>query len=123
MTILKLILILMLKNKNKEYQEQITNLKKEIEDYKTKMKDSHGGVDMKKYEDLKKQNAFYYQKIQEAQKKILQANSLIGKAKRYNVVMAYVTPLMKHIKTESEKETYILNKLKDCVSEFEKERK
>ena len=112
-----------LKNKNKEYQEQITNLKKEIEDYKTKMKDSHGGVDMKKYEDLKKQNAFYYQKIQEAQKKILQANSLIGKAKRYNVVMAYVTPLMKHIKTESEKETYILNKLKDCVSEFEKERK
>ena len=37
--------------------------------------------------------------------------------------MAYVTPLMKHIKTESEKETYILNKLKDCVSEFEKERK
>ena len=112
-----------LKNKNKEYQEQITNLKKEIEEYKTKMKDNHGGVDIKKYEDLKKQNAFYYQKIQEAQKKILQANSLIGKAKKYNVVMAYVTPLMKQIKPESEKETYILNKLKDCVTEFEKERK
>jgi len=112
-----------LKNKNKEYQEQITNLKKEIEEYKTKMKESHGGVDLKKYEDLKKQNAFYYQKIQEAQKKILQANSLIGKAKKYNVVMAYVTPLMKQIKPESEKETYILNKLKECVTEFEKERK
>ena len=112
-----------LKNKNKEYQDQITNLKKEIEEYKTKMKESHGGVDIKKYEDLKKQNAFYYQKIQEAQKKILQANSLIGKAKKYNVAMAYITPLMKHIKTESEKEIIILNKLKECVSEFEKERK
>ena len=110
-----------LKNKNKEYQEQIILLKKEIEEYKSKPSGS-GGVDIKKFEELKKQNAYYYNKIQEAQKKILQANSLINKAKNYNLCIVYLSKLMVDIKPSNDNQKELLNKLKSFVDEFEKER-
>ena len=59
----------LLKNKNKEYEEQINKMKSEIEELKKKGNSPGGGIDVKKYEEIKRQNILYYNKLQEAQKK------------------------------------------------------
>ena len=112
-----------LKNKNKSYEEQIIKMQKEMEEYKAKAAGGGGnGVDTQELENLKKQNTLYLSKIQEAQKKIVQANSLINKAKKYNICMSYVTQLLGLFTPSSDKQTYIFNKLKSFTEEFEKEK-
>ena len=107
-----------LKNKNKEYEEQIKKLKEEIEEYKNKIKNNIE-LDPKKFEELRHQNLLLYNKLQEAQKKILQANSLVGKAKRYNLCAAYVSQLLGLIKPENDKQSSIITKLKTIIEEDE----
>ena len=111
-----------LKNKNKDYEIQIKKMKSEIEEYKKKVNNGEGVVDIKKYEELKNQNLLYYNKVQEAQKKIIQANALVGKAKKYNICVAYLSQLLGLIKPENEKQTYLFNKLKSFSEEYEKEK-
>ena len=112
-----------LKNKNKELQDQINKMKNEIEEYKKKVNSSGGGeVDLKKFEELKHQNLLYYNKLQEAQKKIAQANNIVGKAKKYNICIAYISQLIGLLKPENDKQTYLYVKLKSFVDEYEKEK-
>ncbi len=112
-----------LKNKNKEYQEQIDKLKAEIEEYKKNGNDKGDSTaDAKQIEELKKQNTLCLNKLKEAQAKIVQANSLINKAKKYNICVSYVSQLLNLTKPENEKQTYIFHKLKVFVEEYEKEK-
>ena len=110
-----------LKNKNKEYEEQIKKMKEEIEDYKKKINNSID-LDPKKFEELRHQNLLYYNKLQEAQKKIAQANSLVGKAKKYNLCAAYVSQLLGMVKPENDKQSYIFTKLKTIIEDYEREK-
>ena len=114
-----------LKNKNKLYQEQIIKMQKEMEEYKANSGAGGGngnGVNAQEFEKLKKENALYLVKIQEAQKKIVQANSLINKAKKYNLCMSYITKFFEEFKPSGDKQTYLYNKLKSFTDEFEKEK-
>ena len=112
-----------LKNKNKEYQEQIDKMKEEIEEYKKNANNKGDNeTDAKQIEELKKQNALCLNKLKDAQNKINQANSLIGKAKKYNLCVSYVSQLLHLAKPENEKQTYIFNKLNSFVEEYEKEK-
>ena len=112
-----------LKNKNKEYQEQIDKMKEEIEEYKKNANNKGDNeTDAKQIEELKKQNALCLNKLKDAQNKINQANSLIAKAKKYNLCVSYVSQLLHLAKPENEKQTYIFNKLNSFVEEYEKEK-
>ena len=97
-------------------------MKSEIEEYKKKINSGEGNINIKKYEELKNQNLLYFNKVQEAQKKIAQANALVGKAKKYNLCVAYVSQLLGLIKPENDKQTYLFNKLKSFSEEYEKEK-
>ena len=112
----------LLKNKNKEYQEQINKMKAEIEEFKKKDHNSGGGVDAKQFEEIRQQNRLYYTKLQEAQKKILQANALVSKAKKYSTCVNYASQVLALFKPENDKQTYLFIKLKGLVEEYEKEK-
>ena len=60
--------------------------------------------------------------MQEAQKKIAQANSLVGKAKKYNLCAAYVSQLLGMVKPENDKQSYIFTKLKTIIEDYEREK-
>ena len=79
-------------------------------------------LDPKKFEELRHQNLLYYNKLQEAQKKIAQANSLVGKAKKYNLCAAYISQLLSIVKPENDKQSYLFVKLKSLIEDFEKEK-
>ena len=111
-----------LKNKNKEYQEQINKLKSEIEDYKKKGSSTGGGVDIKKYEEIRHQNVLYYNKLQEAQKKIMKANALVGRAKKYGTCVTYISEFLSAFTPANDKQNNIFNELKKLVDEYEKEK-
>ena len=112
-----------LKNKNKLYQEQIIKMQKEMEEYKANAGIGVGnGVDSQKLERLEKENALYLNKIKDAQERIVKANSLINKAKKYNLCMSYITNLLENFKPSDDKQTYLFNKLKFLAEEFEKEK-
>ena len=71
---------------------------------------------------MKHQNLLYYNKLQEAQKKIAQANNVVNKAKKYNICIAYISQIMDLIKPENDKQQYLYVKLKSFVDEYEKEK-
>ena len=79
-------------------------------------------LDHKKLEDLKKQNEFYFNKLKEAQKKIIQANTLVDKAKKFNSCVDYVSEIINLLKPENEKQALAISKLKTFVEEYEKEK-
>ena len=96
-----------------------------MEEYKANASAGGGngnGVDAQELEKLKKENAVYLSKIQEAQKKIAQANSLINKAKKYNLCMSYISKFFEDFTPSGDKQTYLFNKLKSFTDEFEKEK-
>jgi multidrug resistance efflux pump len=111
-----------LKNKNKEYEEQINKMKAEIEELNKKVNGGGLNLDPKKFEELRHQNLLYYNKLQEAQKKIAQANSLVGKAKKYNLCAAYISQLLGMVKPENDKQSYLFIKLKSLIEDYEKEK-
>ena len=94
-------------------------MKAEIEEYK---KNGNNNGDNKQYEEMKQKNILLLNKLQEAQKKILQANTLVNKAKKYNICIAYVSQLLNFFKPGDDKQTYLFNKLKSYVEEYEKEK-
>ena len=112
-----------LKNKNKLYQEQIIKMQKEMEEYKANAGAGVGNwVDAQKLERLEKENALYLNKIKDAQERIVKANSLINKAKKYNLCMSYIINLLENFKPSDDKQTYLFNKLKFLADEFEREK-
>ena len=111
----------------KMYHEQIIKMQKEIEKYKSNADERNEneykfGIDVQKFELLKKENALYINKLQEAQKKIVLANSLIIYAKKYNIIMSYLIKFFEGFTPSGEKQTYLFNKLKSFTEEFEKEK-
>jgi len=99
---------------------EIDKLKAEIENYKNKM--SEMNIELKKNEELRHQNILFTHKLQEAQKKIAQANQVIVRAKKFGIVISYVTQFLGLIKPENEKQIYLFNKLKEFADEFQKEK-
>ena len=79
-------------------------------------------VELKKNEDLRHQNILLSNKFQEAQKKVTQANQVLGKVKKYTLCMAYVSQFLGIIKPETEKQIYLVNKLKEFTDEYQKEK-
>ena len=101
-------------------KEEINKLKNEIQSYKNKMTEIN--VELKKNEDLRHQNILLSNKFQEAQKKVTQANQVLGKVKKYTLCMAYVSQFLGIIKPETEKQIYLANKLKEFTDEYQKEK-
>ena len=99
---------------------EIDKLKMEIENYKNKMNEMN--IELKKNEELRHQNILFTHKLQEAQKKIAQANQVIARAKKFGLVISYVTQFLGLIKPENEKQIYLFNKLKEFADEFQKEK-
>ena len=97
-------------------------MKKEIEELKTKCNNS-GNVDEKQFEEIKRQNGILLNKVQEAKKKIELANSMIGRAKKYSLVVTYVSQLLKQVKpSDDDKQAFVIKKLSSFVEEYEKEK-
>ena len=107
-------------NKNNNGDE-MNKLKSEIENYKNKI--SEMTIEIKKNEELRHQNILFTQKLQEAQKKLLLANQVITKAKKYSLCLAYMSQFLGLIKPEGEKQVYLVNKLKEFIDENQKEKK
>ena len=107
-------------NKNNNGDE-MNKLKSEIENYKNKI--SEMNIEIKKNEELRHQNILFTQKLQEAQKKLLLANQVITKAKKYSLCLAYMSQFLGLIKPEGEKQVYLVNKLKEFIDENQKEKK
>ena len=98
----------------------MNKLKSEIENYKNKI--SEMNIEIKKNEELRHQNILFTQKLQEAQKKLLLANQVITKAKKYSLCLAYMSQFLGLIKPEGEKQVYLVNKLKEFIDENQKEK-
>ena len=79
-------------------------------------------TDGKSVEELKKQNEILVNKLVEAQNNIQKANHVIGKAKKYNICIAYLSKFIKDIKPNGQKETFLYEKLKSIVENEEKEK-
>ena len=77
-------------------------------------------LELKKNEELRHQNILLTHTIQEAQKKVSQANLVIAKAKKYSLCVAYVAQFLSIIKPENEKQIYLVNKLKEFTEENKK---
>ena len=107
-------------NFNQNEKDEINKLKNEIENYKNKM--SEINIELKKNEELRHQNILLNHKLQEAQKKIIQANQVIAKAKKYSLCIAYISQFLAIIKPENEKQIYLANKLKEFTEEYQKEK-
>ena len=105
---------------NQENKDEINKMKNEIENYKNKI--SEMNIELKKNEELRHQNILFTHKIQEAQKKIVQANQVIGKAKKYGLCMAYLSQFLGIINPQKDKEVYLVNKLKEFTDEYQKEK-
>ena len=105
---------------NSNDKEEINKLKNEIQSYKSKM--SEINIELKNNEDLRHQNILLSNKLQEAQKKVAQANQVIAKAKKYALCMAYMTQFLGIIKPETEKQIYLANKLKEFTEDYQKEK-
>ena len=95
-------------------------MKNEIENYKNKV--SEMGIELKKNEELRHQNILLTNKLQEALKKISLANQVISKAKKYSLCVAYISQFLAIIKPENEKQIYLVNKLKEFIDEYQKEK-
>ena len=105
---------------NVDNKDEINKMKSEIESYKNKI--SEMSIELKKNEELRHQNILFTHKIQEAQKKIAQANQVVSKAKKYSLCMAYLTQFLGIINPEKDKEIYLVNKLKEFTDEYQKEK-
>ena len=105
---------------NVDNKDEINKMKSEIESYKNKI--SEMSIELKKNEELRHQNILFTHKIQEAQKKIAQANQVVAKAKKYSLCMAYLTQFLGIINPEKDKEIYLVNKLKEFTDEYQKEK-
>ena len=102
-------------------------MKLEIEELNQKINNNkieggEGEMNPKKFEELKQQNILYFNKLQEAQKKIQQANTMVAKAKKFNICISYVSQLIGIFNPQDDKQTYLFNKLKSFVDEYEKEK-
>jgi len=98
----------------------VSDMKKEIENYKSKL--SEMNIEVKKNEELRHQNILLAHKLQEASKKVALANQVISKAKKYSLCLAYISQFLGIIKPENEKQIYLVNKLKEFVDEYQKEK-
>ena len=105
---------------NQDNKDEINKMKNEIENYKNKI--SEMNIELKKNEELRHQNILFTHKIQDAQKKISQANQVVGKAKKYGLCMAYLTQFLGIINPQKDKEVYLVNKLKEFTDEYQKEK-
>ena len=105
---------------NQDNKDEIKKLKNEIETYKSKI--SEMNIEIKKNEELRHQNILFTHKIQEAQKKITQANQVIGKAKKYGLCMSYLTQFLGILNPQKDKEVYLVNKLKEFTDDYQKEK-
>ena len=65
---------------NNTNDKDVSKLKNEIENYKNKL--SEMNIELKKNEELRHQNILLAHKLQEASKKVAQANQVISKAKK-----------------------------------------
>ena len=101
-------------------KDEISKLKDEIENYKNKI--SELDIEVKKNEELRHQNIMYYNKLQEAQKKVSLANQVIDKAKKFNFCIAYVSEFLKEIQPSNDRQTFLVNKLKVYADEYQKEK-
>ena len=114
-----------LKIENKSLLNKVKNASGTLtEDKKDEQKNENinNNADGKSFEELKKQNELLINKLTEAQGNIQKANSVIGKANKFNVCISYLGKFIKEIKPNGDKETYLYQKLKSIVENEEKEK-
>ena len=108
--------IIELKNKNREYEDQINKMKAKIEEYK-KADKGKNELEHKKLDELQKQNTKLYNILQEAQKKIKKANSFVEKAKKYQSCVSLVSKIINLLKPENEEQANAIVELKNLIKE------